>query len=248
MRKHIAIAMMAATTAVSVHAGDLFPDGKPMAFESGMYLPSGTTMGGYPIYPGFDAWRLMQLEVSNADAQGGADSVRLGISVLADFAANADDPRAIMVMVANLSYAGVNQYWTGEPCKGAHLFALNKGGGTNDNCITIDVVPPSDRWTSTKLEVKATQSASSGRMLRIRMLLDPSQFGLAHSTERDWNTEALAQAPERQAFMQRLQKWADSFLDASHKALAFSKPQDAYTAVPGLNALSPSPTPATVTQ
>lgn len=217
-----------------------------MAFQDGMYLAPSHTIGGYPIYQGADAWKLVHLETTGTQTQGDAVAIQLGVAVFLDTVST--NPRALMTVLSNLSYSGPNQYWAGEPCKGTHLFSINKGAGYSDNCLTINVRPPQDPFRSAVIEVIVTQSESGGRTLRQRILLDPSEFGLAPSKEGDWTTDSIAASPSRATFMLRLRTWAEALQNASRKAIAFNKPQDAFANVPNMLWLAPPAIPAAVVQ
>ncbi|MGQ0709360.1 MAG: hypothetical protein ACT4NV_06370 [Rhodoferax sp.] len=243
MRRLASIALMAASLSFASHAADLFDTGKPIAFSQGMPIPSSTTLGGYPLYPGFGSWHLFKLEAQDSGAQGDAESIRMGLAGMEDYD-NQGNWRATMFVVANLGTApGHNQYWSGSPCNGTHLLTINKGSGYTDSCLTVNAQEGRGKNAAPHLEIKATQGASSGRRLVVYLYVNPSAFDVPGQTLQDWTDQGVEAHPQRRDFMQRLRPWAEAFLDATHRAIAFSKPQDAFDKVPMLLQLMP-PTPA----
>jgi hypothetical protein len=53
----------------------------------------------------------------------------------------------------------------------------------------------------------------------------------------DWQADAIQASAEKKAFVERLKKWAVSLQDASSRAVEFSKPADAFAAVPSYRTL-----------
>jgi hypothetical protein len=237
--KKICCALLMGALALPTLAADLFKGGKPEPFEKGAPLEPSSTFGGYPIYQGDGGWRISDVRSTMSDARGEADAVNMGTLVVTQ-----NEPNnawfASMAVTINLSSGGLNAYWTGSPCGGNHLVAVNKGKGKNDNCLTVDVssFQQGTRFVS-YFKLLITQGESAGRRYVTQLSLNAELLGFRETAPGDWSVEAVQKAPNRKAFTDRLQQWAESLQDASERALAFSKPQDAFVQVPSYRSLMP---------
>lgn len=236
MKKLLAAAILAICGTQSF-AVELFPDKQPGDYTPGDALPAGSTVGGYAIYQGDENWQLLKLETQQTGSRGDAVPLTVGgaylqqVTSLGEWSAN-------MYVLASLNSAGPNQYMSGSPCSGSHLVAVNKGRGLDDNCLTIDaqlnkgaVNPP------TVLVMQISHAKSSGRLYAIHMYINVAPLGFWGTTSADWMPDAVKSVPERAAFIQRLQKWAETLQDASEHALDFKKPQDAFAGIPAFRTL-----------
>lgn len=226
---------------VAAHADDLFRDGRPIDYVKGEALDPTATLGGYPIYKGNgNGWKIYQLTSTQADAHGNADAVNVGSAVFLQPDASGNIV-ASMAINANLGSASPNQYWGGSPCSGNHLFALNKNRAQDDNCVTIDAASyQSGSSNVTYFAIRSTQTGSNGRLMVIEIKLFADLLGFRNTAPTDWSQDALGRVPERKDFMLRMQQWAGQLQDASHRALDFKKPADAFDSVPSYRDLLPA--------
>ncbi|WP_342617562.1 hypothetical protein [Rhodoferax sp. GW822-FHT02A01] len=232
----------------AVHATDIFASGKPVEMSVGAEVKPDFTVGGYSIYQGAGNWRLFKSESSTSSARGEATSVNLGWVSLFELVDPQTNAYVGMDMTVNLSSGGPNDYWTGNPCAGVHLAAVNKAQGQDDNCMTIDVkAGPTGSKGAENFIVRSTQSASSGRLFAIAIALPIRMLGLPDSSDANWTSAAVEADPAKAAVLNRVKEWAVQLQDASRKAIGFSKPQDAFAAVPSYRTLMKAPVSATNT-
>lgn len=230
----IGIALLSCS--ITAGASDLFSDHKPAEYAPGTPLDPEATIGGYPIYRGVD-WMLVKVSASESGALGGADAVHLGTVVLAQGEPDGNE-FGMMFITANLNAVAKNQYLTGSPCTGAHLVAVDKGGGIDDNCMTIDVESYSpDGKSITYFKVLSNHSASNGRMLVVGILLNAEMLGFLSSSPADWSKEIVNNSPAKKVFITRLRNWAELIQDASQQALGYAKPKGVYDSIPSYKTL-----------
>lgn len=238
MKKLLATAILA-ICATQAFADELFPDKKPMPFTPGTDLPAASTVGGYAIYQGDENWKLLHLYVQQTGSLGEASSLTLGGMRLEQYT-SLGEWAARMYVVASLTGAQPNQYMSGTPCAGDHLIAVNKGRGFDDNCLTVDARPANAGPNpGSAMLLQISHAKSSGRLYRIVMYINMEPSGFADTVPADWTPAAVKAVPERAAFVQRLQKWAEGLQDSSEHALDFKKPQDVFAGIPSFRTLLP---------
>jgi hypothetical protein len=214
-------------------AEDLFVDGKPGGLKIGREIAPQTTMGGYPIYNDAEGWRLMDISNAMSGAFNGAEPVNHGKVMMWQVDADGTTT-AQMTVVANLATVGANQYMTGEPCGGAHLLTLKKSTFRDDDCLIVDVA---GRGAFTYFAVRVTQTRSAGRVYFIYLSLAASVLGFPGTTVGDWTAEAIKADTNKVALLEKMTVWAKLLQEGSEKAIAFSKPADAFSAVPSYRTL-----------
>lgn len=221
----------------SVFAADLFKDGKPVPMKKGSEIAASTTISGYPMYLDSGAWRLVKIETSMPDTLGAADSLSHGEVTMLQVDATST-PVASMAVLVNLTSTGDNLYMGGSPCAGAHIVSVNKGAGLYDNCLTIDAnASDPSKSEGTNFAIRITQSRSGGRLYILDLRVLASVLGVRGTYLADWQADAIQASAEKKAFVERLKKWAVSLQDASSRAVEFSKPADAFAAVPSYRTL-----------
>lgn len=233
------LALLACSTlAASSFASELFPDRQTGSYTPGAELPAASTVGGHAVYQGNDSWQLVGLTTQKTGTSGMATPLTLGVVKLVQ-GTPAEGWAAAMYIVVSLNSVGPRQYMTGAPCAGSHLITVNKGFGLEDNCLTVDADRPTGVANGpTILTLKIYIAKSAGRLYVIDLNMNPAVLGFADTEPADWTPAAVKAAPERAAFVQRLQKWAEALQDSSDRALDFSKPQDAFANVPSFRTLS----------
>jgi hypothetical protein len=167
----------------------------------------------------------------------GADAVQFGTVVLTQ---NEPDgsPFGVMFITANINETAKNQFYLGEPCGGVHLVAVNKGGGVNDNCLTIDVQSyQSNNKTITYFDTRLTDSDSGGRRLRIEIRLNADMLGFRDTLPINWSKELVDSTPTKKVLITKLRKWAELIQDASHRAVDYSRPKNVYDSIPSYKTL-----------
>lgn len=233
----VATALCIASTAAS--ASDLFEDGKPVSIPKGTLIHANTTVGGYALYQGDAEWLFLDAKDSLLGGYGGADSINIGRAILVAPSSDKKMWAATMLVGVNLSFAGQDQYFTGSPCAGAHLVAVSKSNGRDDNCLTIDSKAlPSGPSKQPALLARVVQSSSSGRVYSIELSINPEAFGFINTTPDDWKEVSYKADPARLAFIGRLAKWGDFLQDATREAIGFKQPKDAFKTVPPLSYLA----------
>jgi hypothetical protein len=195
-------------------------------------------MGGYAIYQGDENWQLVELTKHQTGSFGDAVPLSLGAMHLQQLT-SLGQWSAQLYVVTSMSSAGPNQYMTGNPCAGDHLVAVNKGRGLDDNCLTIDARSTNGPNPGAMLLLQISHAKSSGRLYRMTMYINLEPTGFASTVASDWTPVAVKSVPERAAFVQRLQKWAESLQDGSERALEFKKPQDVFAGIPSYRTLMP---------
>lgn len=240
--KAVTFSIVVGLFALTANADDLFVDQKPAHFVQYAHLDPSSTIGGYPIYQGDGDWRVIDVVPSQTNTiSGDAESIKMGIAGFIQPALQGGNLASMWVR-ANLTTTGMNQYMTGSPCGGTHLVTVNHISGRDDNCMTIDVGTPS----ATDLHVshfwiRITQNRSAGRSYHMDLRLNASALGFANTVPADWSTDALGAVPSRKMFIDNLQQWAGLLQNGAIRALDFSKPADAFSKVPPLRSLLPTP-------
>lgn len=223
----------AALLAPTAQAADLFSDSFSRDFIPTPKLASDTTVGGYPIYQGGQEWQVLSGSVSGNNAQIKIAHVRAWTAVGPDFLAD-------MQLTNNLTQRG-NSFYVADACAGPHLVKLNKGGGHFDNCLTIDPHAVSLKsGTLTTLLVSIRNSKQGARLYDLSMLLNLVPLGFPATAVNDWTSEAVAADPEKKKLIDKVTHWAQLLQDGVDKANDYSKPLNAFDAVPPLRYLLPA--------
>lgn len=213
-------------------AADLFNDGKVVDFSKGQVLDATTTIGGYPIYKDDGAWRLLFVGSNMASTQGDAESIKFGQATMLQINPSGA-PVGVLTVVVNLTNTGQNQYMLGEPCQGAHLVTLKKGAGLYDNCMTVDLESAKQLGAAGSMfTIKVTQTRSGGRAYIMQLRLVAEDLGFPGTEVADWSEDRLRTDKDKAALVQRLKVWGEKLQDAAGRAVEFSKPADAFAAVP----------------
>lgn len=228
-----AAVVFGALLAQGAGAEDLFPGGKAAKLARLAEVPSATTMGGYPLYTGGRNWYLLdnKVESNNMDAR---------IAYLQLVSPEGDSLFAQMAVVASLSAATEDGYFSADLCSPSksHLFMLNKAAGRNDNCLLIDPVEGKigDK-AFTLLHLKIRNSQSSWRLYDVSMYLSLEKLGFPSTVASDWTPSTVAADPRKQKAFEKIVAWAKQLQEGVNKAIAFSKPQDAFDGVPAIQTL-----------
>jgi hypothetical protein len=222
-------------------AADVF-DGKNIgAFKRSDVVNGAVTIGRYPIYAGENQWKIETISVSEGSASGNATPITSGTVIFNHFEPNGDW-FASMKVTANLNTGGANQYFTGSPCSGNHLFVVNKGRGKNDDCLVADVGSSTQGTKSTTyFDINVYESKSSGRLYVLGIRLSAELLGFRETSVTDWSRLALEDSPYRSAFVTRLQAWAEKLQSSANNALDFTPPVDAFNGLPSWRTLLPVP-------
>lgn len=230
MRAAVVLMAMGVNLAV---ADELFPNGNPRALPKFSELPSGTTVGGYPLYTGARNWYLMMHRADTANLD-----VRIASASLVS--PQDGDYFAEMTIAASITGSTEEGYYTGNLCSpnSSQLFMQNKGAGRNDNCLLVD--PVSAKIGGAELPlllVKVRNSQSSLRLYDLTFYFNLHKFGFPDTTIADWSASAVAADPRKKQTVDKVVAWAKQLQDGVNKAIAFSKPQDAFDGVPPIQTL-----------
>lgn len=217
-----------------VGAEDLFPSGTARKVAQFSALPAGTTIGGYPLYTGGLTWYLLGHETADTNLDVRILSASMRSLKDGDFFAD-------MYVTASSSGATGDGYFTADLCSlgKSHLYMHNKSAGKNDNCMFIDPhVVKMQTGEATLLFIKIRNSQSSARLYDLSILVNPDKLGFLATTVADWSSSAIAGDSKKQQAVDKLVVWAKLLQDGVNKAIAFSRPQDAFSGVPDMQTLS----------
>jgi hypothetical protein len=221
-----------------VLANDLFQDGKPVELAKGSLIGADSTLGGYPIFHDpAGQWRLLDIGSTLSGTDGTADAINRGQVVLLQVDPS-EKPVGSMAVMVSLSATGQNQYLSGSPCAGEHVLTINKGAGLYDNCLTVDA--GSVKAIGQEFgyfEFMVVQSRSAGRSYFLKLRLDNGALGFPGTTPADWAPATMRNTPEKTEFLVRVQAWGEKLLDATSRAVEFSKPADSFAGVPSYKAM-----------
>lgn len=193
------------------------------------------TASGYPIYPGDGDWRFVSSTVTGPNPRGGYfGSVHL-------IHPHAGKYFAEMTLEVNLNLIP-NVYYLMDACAGEALLkrsrprVLGNEGSTSD-CLKIEpvVLTISGREITVLLATVSQQNGS--RVYELRMALNVETFGFPATVLADWRQDEITRRPDRAKFIEIVGEWAKQLQDASVKAIAYSKPRDAFATVPTLRQL-----------
>jgi hypothetical protein len=215
------------------YAEDIFPNGRLGEEKQFSAIAAGTTMGGYPLYMGGRAWWLVKskIDTNNLD-------VRIG--QLHVFSPIEGQYFAEMFVTTSLGGGSESGYYSADMCNlgTPHLFMLNKAAGQDDNCLVIDpYVMKIGGADKTVLLVRVRSSQSNWRLYDVSLSLSLDKLGFPESTKADWTEAALSIEPKKKEFVANVVNWAKQLQDGVNSALAYSKPQGVFDAVPALYTL-----------
>nr|WP_315496084.1 hypothetical protein [uncultured Rhodoferax sp.] len=214
-------------------AEDLFLDGKPRKVAQYSELPAGSTVGDYPLYTGGRTWYVLEQHAGDNNMDLRILSVALGSPQDGDFFAE-------MSVTVSAGVATSDGYFSADLCSPSrpHLFMLNKASGRIDNCLILDPYVAKMRTGDTTLfHVKVRNSQSSWRLYDMSLMLNPAKLGFPATTAADWSPSAVAADPKKKQSVDKIVAWAKQLQEGVNKAIAFSKPQDAFDGVPPIQTL-----------
>ncbi len=233
MKRLLAIAACALSVA-NCYCAELFENGTLRPITLFDPIPANDTIGGYPIFQGDGKWTF-----SRGKDYTSTRGTKLASIQMAQFEYGV--LFATQIVEANTN-TGDGASWNGSPCAPGHLVMKDKGRGREDHCLTIDPIAHTvGAGSVTMLSLKLTNTASASRLYNITLLLNPELLGVKGTGVGDWTPESLKAQPYKQAFMEKLTAWAEKLLDASIKALDYSKPQDVFSQIPSFRTLVPIP-------
>jgi hypothetical protein len=227
------VALTVSLANVSAAADDLFIDGKPGGLKVGREIAPQTTIGGYPIYNDAEGWRLMDISNRASGAMNGAEPVSQGQVTMWQVGTDGATTAQMTVLV-NIASVSTDQYMTGDPCGGDHLVTLKKSTSRDDNCLTVDVA---GRGAFTFFGVRLIQTRSAGRIYFLYLSLGAGALGFPGTMVADWTPEAIKADANKMALLEKMTAWAKLLQEGSEKAITFSKPADAFSAVPSYRTL-----------
>lgn len=228
-----AAAVLLALVGSMAGAEELFPNGNAGPIARYSELPRGSTSGGYPLYTGGRTWYVMEHRADDNNLDVRILRTALSSPVDGDFFAE-------MYVTTSLGVARTEGYFSADLCSPSsnHLFMLNKASGRIDNCLTIN--PQAAKLPSgeiTLFVIKVRNSQSSWRLYDLTMALNPAKLGFPTTTVADWSAAAIAADPKKKQAFDKMVAWAKQLQDGVHKAIAFSKPQDAFDGVAPIQTL-----------
>jgi hypothetical protein len=216
-----------AALAEDLFIGDVARDIKP-----GSELRPQDTIGGYPIFQGDSRWRLVSASASGPSQYG----LVYGTAHVVQYERNSY--LAEMIVTVNLNRSAHSIYISNDPCGGEHLVkhstvAMLGGEGTRGNCMTIDpvVVTIGNKQIQT-IAIAITNTQSSSRYYRMKILLNPILLGLGSRIPEKSTDSAFAARPEMKKFIDAVTAWARQLQAATERAIGFDKPADAFLDVP----------------
>lgn len=211
-------------------------------------LESGSTAGGYPIVPTGDQQQMLHLEVTSSTGLG--SGLPLGRAHLISVRNNALS--TAINMQVNLEQDIHIGEPNDDPCKrDDFLWKRSTGGRFRDmNCASINhmvnffknptgkfqqylVYAREKNWDipPTVLYVEFSRFQTMGRTLRVRVYINPEQYGFSRDNETvwgaaTWHKSFIARDPAKVEFVENLSRWATDVQNRIDKA--FNKDRDAY--------------------
>lgn len=214
-------------------AEELFPNGNPSALAKRSELPRGSTAGGYPLYSGGRIWYLLEHSAVNNNLDVRILQTALSSPHEGDFFSE-------MYVTTSMGGASTEGYFSADLCSPStkHLFMLNKASGRIDNCLTINpYVAKLPSGDVTFLVVKVRNSQSSWRLYDLTVVFNPTKLGFPSTGDSDWSADGIAADLKRKQAFDKVVAWAKQLQEGVNKAIAFSKPQDAFDGVPPMQTL-----------
>ena len=246
-------------------ANELFEGTTPKPFQIAQPLPKNSTIGGYPVWDGEGAWRMVH--ASTYTSTGSLNSIKIGrINLI-----QTEDKKLVSAMEVrgNVSGGG-NNNWSDEPCKRNDLlFKANLGRLFEDvNCVTIShmtgyYASPTGIYADiyalmnnqgvdippTVIKVSFTRYASGGRWLTTDIVINPEIAGFARDNETwgrsSWHRSQALADPAKKQYIEQLSRWAVSF--AKQIDVAFEKQRGAFDAMPSWRTTTLSKLPSQTT-
>ncbi len=208
---------------------DLFDDNSSHDFKSVSFLSNDSTIGGYPIYQGGRTWKVRSGKSTLNNVNWRLAHVNLTSSIN-------DDYFAEMYLMVNIDERRGS--YTANPCSGSHLVAVNKGGGVNDNCLTIDPYSATVGGKSiTTLQIKIRNSQTSARLYDFNLLLNVTHLGFPDTSTYDWAEDSIKRDSSKTKLIEKIISWAKRLQDGVDKAIDYKKPKNAFDGVPPINDL-----------
>jgi hypothetical protein len=184
----------------------------------GYIIQPGDTIGGYPIFAADGDWKLYFTFLGEATSRN--DSAQQPIIYMG----RSEQGKWAMeqVLTVTTSNPGGNG-WSGSPCSGDFLIKIYVNRGKYDRCATTKIVDKKLSGVSTEaLEIKFTETNSSGRLYISTFNIYYDAIGLARSEINDKNSD----------LNKKIKDWMNTFLEGVIKASSFEKPADAFNNVP----------------
>jgi len=214
-------------------ARELFVRNKVPEFPKGEAIYPEDTVGGYPIYGGNGVWRFDSAKVDWST--GRADSIPIGSIQMSLWE---DGKFSAVLSISAALQSTRSSGWSGNPCSGEHLFSRNKGRGSSDDCLIIDAVNVSvGPQQHTLLAASTVESGSDGRLYTSTVLIDAEYLGFPATTASDWSKVSVQSDTAKSATFSKVVAWAEKYQDASGLLMDWSRPKDAFNAVPKLSEL-----------
>jgi len=231
--------LLALGSAQAAWADDLFDGVAERKFADMAPLPPGSVVNGYPLFEGEGRWRILSARAGKPSKLG----VVYGRVTLAELAG--EDFAAVMWVDVNLNQVPIDFYMTNDPCQGEHLYnrntisSMGAQDGSSGNCVTVNAQKLKWRGQEvTALNVEVTNSRTGSRYYGLDLYLNPALLGFPGTSVDDWQAAARDADPARKAFFARVVTWAQSLQDGVARAIAYSKPRDAFALVPPWSSLA----------
>ncbi len=221
------------TNLQTAFAQDLFPDGTARDIPRLTVLASGTTIGGYALYDGGRTWKLISNKAS-------ANNMNIRIGSAQMISPIGGDYFAEMNVATAMGGGSESGYFSADICNAgtAHLYMVNLGAGTRDNCLTIDpYLATINNKGITTLAIKIRNAQSNWRLYDMRLLLNLSLMGFPGTSTSDWGELSVSTDPKKKRFVTKVSTWAKQLQEAVNTAIGFSKPKDAFAGVPPISTL-----------
>lgn len=217
----------------SVYSEDLFDNNLSRDYKPTTTVQSDSTIGGYPIFQGGRVWRVLSGKTTSNNLNNKFANIHL-ISPIAN------NYFAELTLMVNLAQA--NMYFTSDICSASAspLFKLNKGGGSFDNCLTIE--PYMVRINGNDINtfhINVRNSQRGGRIYDLNLLLNLSHLGFPETEISDWTENAVSQNNKKKQLIEKVTEWAKKLQDGVNKAIEYKKPQNAFSDVPPITSLIP---------
>ena len=218
--------------AEAAQAEDFFLDGKAREIKIDSRIAPDTTIGGYALFHADNNWQMQSMVVDGPTSMG----VRYGTVQLyrpLDRKYFAD-----LIVTTNLDQSSRSFFLLNDYCSGPHLVKVDKvmsggGEGTRDNCMTIDplVLTVGSRQVNV-ISINIRNAQAGSRLYHMRLRIDPTALGVTQALPANLNDRAYTENPALRVFVDRLAAWARQLQDATNIAIQYSKPANAFAAIP----------------
>ncbi|MDT8993051.1 hypothetical protein RQP54_19415 [Curvibacter sp. APW13] len=232
MKKLLAAFSMAAlcVSAFAAGADELFPNNKFRAYQTYEALGPAATIGGRAIYKGGRNWQIADLAdfVNNMN-------VMIGRVILVS--PHNGEYFLEMAITSSMSSGSEDGYFSANVCNPAipHALRVNKVSGHNDNCLIVSHQTRSIyNQPVPGLQVIVRNSKSNWRLYEVRLFINLALVGFPNSTPEEWNSGGVEKDPARRQFVDNMEKWARALQSGVDSAIDYSKPAQAFGAVPDI--------------